>query len=89
MTKITVLKGDGIGPEIMDAGLNILSVFKEKGLFDYEISEELVGGAAIDAVGNLFLRKQLKAVSHLMRFYLVLSVDLNGMIVRNVQRLVF
>ncbi|MGX6971011.1 3-isopropylmalate dehydrogenase [Vagococcus bubulae] len=61
MTKITVLKGDGIGPEIMDAGLNILSVFKEKGLFDYEISEELVGGAAIDAVGKPLPEKTVES----------------------------
>lgn len=49
MHNITVLAGDGIGPEIMSAGLDILSVFKENKLFDYEIQEELIGGAAIDA----------------------------------------
>lgn len=61
MTKITVLKGDGIGPEIMDAGLDILSVFKENGLFDYEVSEELVGGAAIDAVGKPLPEKTVES----------------------------
>ena len=61
MTKITVLKGDGIGPEIMDAGLDILSVFKEKGLFDYEVAEELIGGAAIDATGKPLPEQTIKS----------------------------
>lgn len=51
MYKITTLPGDGIGPEIMDAGLKILEVFKEANLFDYEISEHLIGGSAIDLYG--------------------------------------
>lgn len=61
MTKITVLKGDGIGPEIMDAGLDVLSVFKEKGLFDYEVAEELIGGAAIDATGKPLPEQTIKS----------------------------
>ena len=61
MTKITVLKGDGIGPEIMDAGLDVLSVLKENGLFNYELSEQLVGGAAIDAVGKPLPEETVKS----------------------------
>lgn len=61
MIKITVLKGDGIGPEIMDAGLDVLSVFKEKGLFDYEVAEELIGGAAIDATGKPLPEQTIKS----------------------------
>jgi len=61
MNKITVLKGDGIGPEIMDAGLDVLSVLKENGLFNYELSEQLVGGAAIDAVGKPLPEETVKS----------------------------
>lgn len=52
MYKITTLAGDGIGPEIMRAGLEILEVFKTAGLFDYEINQKLIGGAAIDFCGH-------------------------------------
>ena len=49
MPNITVLPGDGIGPEIMKAALDVLAIFKEKELFDYTINEKKIGGAAIDA----------------------------------------
>jgi 3-isopropylmalate dehydrogenase len=46
MTKIVVLPGDGIGPEIMAPALRVLSE-----LGDFEIDEQLVGGASIDEHG--------------------------------------
>jgi 3-isopropylmalate dehydrogenase len=44
--KLVALPGDGIGPEIMAAGLRVLSE-----LGDFEIDERLVGGASIDEHG--------------------------------------
>ncbi|BEL22913.1 3-isopropylmalate dehydrogenase [Streptococcus pneumoniae] len=35
--KIVALAGDGIGPEIMEAGLEVLEALAEKTGFDYEI----------------------------------------------------
>ena len=35
--KIVALAGDGIGPEIMEAGLEILEALAEKTGFDYEV----------------------------------------------------
>lgn len=35
--KIVTLAGDGIGPEIMEAGLEVLEALAEKTGFDYEI----------------------------------------------------
>lgn len=49
--KIAVLKGDGIGPEVVDEGIKILYKIGEKYNFDIEIKEALIGGAAIDATG--------------------------------------
>lgn len=47
MKKITVLAGDGIGPEIMDSALEILEAASQKH-FDYELTYQDFGGAAID-----------------------------------------
>lgn len=48
---ITVLAGDGIGPEVMEQALKVLDVASEKFGFTLETKTCLVGGAAIDAKG--------------------------------------
>ena len=53
MKKIVTLPGDGIGPEIMEAALNILEV-ASVGKFDYQIEEHAIGGDAIDSKGHPF-----------------------------------
>ena len=49
---ITILAGDGIGPEVMAEALRVLDAVETK--FDFKVSrsEHLVGGAAIDATGH-------------------------------------
>ncbi len=49
---ITILPGDGIGPEVMDVALEVLEATAAK--FDFQISHSnhLVGGAALDATSN-------------------------------------
>lgn len=49
--KITVLKGDGIGPEIVDECIKVLDKAGEKFGFSFDYDYRLLGGAAIDAVG--------------------------------------
>jgi len=49
--KIVALAGDGIGPEIMEAGLAVLKAVTGQLGFDYEIEERAFGGAGIDAAG--------------------------------------
>jgi len=49
--KITLLKGDGIGPEIVDEAVKVLNKIANKHEFQVEYSEALIGGAAIDATG--------------------------------------
>jgi len=46
MTAIATLPGDGIGPEVMAAGLQVLAA-----VADFEIEEHIFGGASIDAHG--------------------------------------
>lgn len=50
--KISVLSGDGIGPEVMDQALRVLDAVSKKFDFTLELNEALVGGAAIDAHGS-------------------------------------
>ena len=49
--KIVVLKGDGIGPEIVDEALKVLNAAGEKFGFKMQYDEQLMGGCAIDATG--------------------------------------
>ena len=50
--KIAVLSGDGIGPEITDVTLKVLSAAGKAEDEDFEFTEALIGGAAIDATGD-------------------------------------
>ena len=59
--KIVALAGDGIGPEIMEAGLAVLEVLASKTGFDYEIDRRPFGGAGIDAAGHPLPDETLKA----------------------------
>ena len=49
---IVVLKGDGIGPEIVDEALKVLDATGEKYGFKFNYDYQLIGGAAIDATGE-------------------------------------
>jgi len=51
---ITVLPGDGIGPEVCDAGVRVLNAVAEQFGHRFRFSEQLIGGAAIDSSGNPF-----------------------------------
>ncbi|MEG2651683.1 MAG: 3-isopropylmalate dehydrogenase, partial [Eubacterium sp.] len=50
--KIAVIKGDGIGPEIVDASTKVLGVIGEKYGHQFDLTNVLAGGAAIDAYGT-------------------------------------
>lgn len=52
--KIVVLKGDGIGPEIVNEALKVLDKAGEKFGFSFTYDEQLLGGCAIDAAGVPF-----------------------------------
>jgi 3-isopropylmalate dehydrogenase len=58
--KIAVLPGDGIGPEVMDEGIQILKQAAQIYGFGVELEEGLVGGASIDAHGKPLIESVLK-----------------------------
>ena len=50
--KLAVLPGDGIGPEVMAEALRVLDTVAARSSLTFEYNHQLVGGAAIDAVGK-------------------------------------
>jgi 3-isopropylmalate dehydrogenase len=66
--KVAVLPGDGIGPEVMHEGIQVLKQVAKLDNFSVELEEGIVGGASIDAHGKplidsvLNLAKQSDAV---------------------------
>ena len=48
---LLILAGDGIGPEVMDEVKRIIGWFGDKRDLAFDVSEDLVGGAAYDAHG--------------------------------------
>jgi 3-isopropylmalate dehydrogenase len=57
--RITLLPGDGIGPEIMAVAVDILKVVGEQLGLQLEFTEALIGGAAIEATGEPLPAKTL------------------------------
>ena len=49
---IALLRGDGIGPEIVDSAVAVLEVIAEKFGHKFNFTRYLIGGAAIDETGN-------------------------------------
>lgn len=49
---IAVIKGDGIGPEIVTEAIKVLKKIEEKYGHTFNLTEVLAGGAAIDATGS-------------------------------------
>jgi 3-isopropylmalate dehydrogenase len=58
--KIAVLPGDGIGPEVMAEGTQVLKQVAELYGFKVELEEGIVGGASIDAHGKPLVDSVLK-----------------------------
>lgn len=50
--RITLLPGDGIGPEIMAVAVEVLKVVGEQFDFKFDFQTALIGGAAIDETGE-------------------------------------
>ncbi len=50
--RITLLPGDGIGPEIMAVTVTVLKEVGQQLGIGFDFTEALIGGAAIDATGN-------------------------------------
>lgn len=59
--KITLLPGDGIGPEVVAEGVKILNAIGEKYSHEFEFTSALAGGIAIDETGNPLPDESLEA----------------------------
>jgi len=59
--KITLLPGDGIGPEVMAASIKVLNYVAEKFNTSFEYTEELIGGICYDKYGTPLTDKTLQA----------------------------
>lgn len=57
--KIAVVRGDGIGPEIVGEALKVLSAIEKKYHHTFTLDEVLAGGAAIDATGECLPQKSI------------------------------
>jgi len=57
---IAVLAGDGIGPEVMVEAIKVLDIIQQKTDLEITYTEALVGGAAIDGVGEALPAATLK-----------------------------
>ena len=49
---ITLLPGDGIGPEVTDEAVKVLKVIEEKFDHSFTLNNALFGGIAIDQTGS-------------------------------------
>lgn len=59
--RITLLPGDGIGPEIIAVAVNVLKQVGQQHDIQFDFTEALLGGAAIDATGSPLPDETLKA----------------------------
>ena len=59
--KVTLLPGDGIGPEIADVAVRLLRAAGEREGETFEVREALIGGAAVDATGRPLPDETLRA----------------------------
>jgi 3-isopropylmalate dehydrogenase len=50
--RITLLPGDGIGPEILAVAVEVLNAIGQQFHLNFQFQEALIGGAAIDATGD-------------------------------------
>lgn len=62
--RITLLPGDGIGPEIMAVTVEILQQVGRQFHLEFDFESALIGGAAIDATDNPLPSETLEACRH-------------------------
>ena len=57
---IALLRGDGIGPEIVDSAVRVLEAVGEKFGHSFQFTKYLIGGAALDACGEPLPRETVE-----------------------------
>ena len=61
---ISLIKGDGIGVEIVDEAVKVLDAIGKKFDINFDYKEYLMGGCAIDAIGNPLPQETIDGVLH-------------------------
>lgn len=61
---IAVIRGDGIGPEIIEQALNVLDVTAKKYGHSFDYIDTLMGGCAIDECGTALPKKTIDVCLH-------------------------
>jgi len=51
-SKVTLLPGDGIGPEVMESAVKVMHHVAERFNMSFEVTEKAIGGSAIDQFNN-------------------------------------
>ena len=59
--RLLILPGDGIGPEVMRQVYRVIEWFDRRRIATFDVSEDLVGGAAYDAHGTPLAEKTMQA----------------------------
>ena len=65
---IAVIKGDGIGPEIVTEAMKVMDKVAEKFGHTFNYTQVLMGGCSIDATGCRLLTRRLRPVKQATRF---------------------
>ena len=60
---IAVIRGDGIGPEIVGEAIKVLKKIEEKYGHTFHLTEVLAGGAAIDATGSCLPEERSSSIA--------------------------
>ena len=58
--RLLILAGDGIGPEVMAEVARTIAWFSDRRGIDFDVTEDLIGGASYDALGTRLLEDTLK-----------------------------
>ena len=66
--KIAVLAGDGIGPEITEQALRVLTLIEQKRDVQFDCQHAEFGASAYFSTGKSFPDATIKPVMRLMRF---------------------
>ena len=71
--KLLILPGDGIGPEVMREVRRVIDWMDRRRMVSFDISEDLAGGAAIDARGAPITEATMQAArdadDHMLHAY--------------------
>ena len=67
--KITVLPGDGIGPEVVASAVRVLQVIGKRFNHTFHLGYATIGGARLTSTIIHYRMKQSRCVKIVMRFY--------------------